>query len=107
MIYDLEESPRNHAYKLLIGLVAPRPIALITTMDEEGRLNAAPFSAYNYLGTDPPIVAIGVANRPEQPSMAKDTARNIRRTGEFVINVVTEDIAQKMTVCATDFPPEM
>ncbi len=107
MYFDVEQIPTSHNYKLLVGLVAPRPIALITSMDENGHLNAAPFSAYNYLCTDPPIVAIGVTNRPGQPAVPKDTARNIRRTGEFVVNIVTEDIAEKMNICATDFPPEM
>ena len=107
MNFDLEQGPAGQAYKLLVGLVAPRPIALITTMDEHGRLNAAPFSAYNYLCTDPPIIGVGVTNRPGQHFVPKDTARNIRRTGEFVVNVVTEDIAEKMNICATDFPPEM
>jgi flavin reductase (DIM6/NTAB) family NADH-FMN oxidoreductase RutF len=90
-----------------VGLVAPRPIALITSMDENGTLNAAPFSAYNYLCTDPPIVGIGVTNRPGQKFVPKDTARNIRHAGEFVVNVVTEDIARQMNICATDFPAEM
>jgi len=107
MNFEVEHTPASHIYKLLVGLVAPRPIALITSMDESGHLNAAPFSAYNYLCTDPPIVGIGVTNRPDQKFMPKDTARNIRRTGEFVVNVVTEDIAEKMNICATDFPPEM
>jgi len=107
MHFDLEQLPGSTAYKLLVGLVAPRPIALITSMNEEGQLNAAPFSAYNYLCTDPPIVGIGVTNRPGEPYTPKDTARNIRRTGEFVVNVVTEDIAEKMNLCATDFPAEM
>jgi|CZKZ01.1.fsa_nt_gi flavin reductase (DIM6/NTAB) family NADH-FMN oxidoreductase RutF len=105
--FDLESGPAGRAYKLLVGLVAPRPIALITSMDENGQLNAAPFSAYNYLYTDPPIVGVGVTNRPGQPLIPKDTARNIRRAGGFVVNVVTEDIAKKMNICATDFPPEM
>jgi flavin reductase (DIM6/NTAB) family NADH-FMN oxidoreductase RutF len=107
MKFDLEALPASHAYKLLVGLVAPRPIALITSLDENGRLNAAPFSAYNYLCTDPPIVGVGVANRSGEAFVPKDTARNIRRTGEFVVNVVTEDIAQQMNLCATDFPAEM
>lgn len=107
MVFDLEKSPASVAYKLLVGLVAPRPIALITSMDNEGRLNAAPFSAYNYLCTDPPILGVGVTNRPGDIYAPKDTARNIRRTGEFVVNVVTEDIAQKMNICATDFPAEI
>jgi flavin reductase (DIM6/NTAB) family NADH-FMN oxidoreductase RutF len=107
MKFDLEAIPASQTYRLLVGLVAPRPIALITSIDEEGRLNAAPFSAYNYLSTDPPIVGIGVADRPNEPHVPKDTARNIRRTGEFVVNVVTEDIAAGMNICATDFPTEL
>lgn len=107
MLFDLEASAPGVAYKLLIGLVAPRPIALITSLDERGHLNAAPFSAYNYLCTDPPIIGVGVTNRPKDVYVPKDTARNIRRTGEFVVNVVTEDIALKMNICATDFPPEI
>ena len=107
MKFDLEAISASQTYKLLVGLVAPRPIALITSIDEEGRLNAAPFSAYNYLCTDPPVVGIGVTNRPGEGHVPKDTARNIRRTGEFVVNVVTEDIAEKMNICATDFPAEL
>ena len=107
MNFDLDQLPASHAYKLLVGLVAPRPIALITSVDETGVLNAAPFSAYNYLCTNPPIIGVGVTNRPDQQFVPKDTARNIRRTGEFVVNVVTEDIAEKMNLCATDFPREM
>lgn len=104
MRFDMEKASHGEAYKLLIGLVAPRPIALITSMDEQGRLNAAPFSAYNYLSTDPPLVAVGVADRSGGDFVPKDTARNIRRTGEFVVNVVTEDLAERMNVCAIDFP---
>lgn len=104
MKFDIEAARPREIYNLLIGLVAPRPIALITTMEEDGTLNAAPFSAYNYLCTDPPIVGVGVANRSSQEPAHKDTARNVARSGEFVINVVTEDIAHQMNICATDFP---
>jgi flavin reductase (DIM6/NTAB) family NADH-FMN oxidoreductase RutF len=104
MKFEIENTPHRQIYNLLIGLVAPRPIAWITSMDRSGTLNAAPFSAYNYLCTDPPIVGIGAANRSGGESVPKDTARNIRRTGEFVINVVTEDLIDKMNICATDFP---
>ena len=107
MNFDLEKTTHSAIYKLLIGLIAPRPIALITSMDEHGSLNAAPFSAFNYFGTDPAIVGVGVQNQSNDIYAPKDTARNIRRTGEFVVNVVTEDIAQKMNICATDFPPEI
>jgi len=105
MKFEMDKTPTRQVYNLLIGLVAPRPIAWVTTMDEKGRLNAAPFSAYNYLSTHPPIVGLGVADR--SGASPKDTARNIRRTGEFVINVVTEDLLGKMNICATDFPHEV
>jgi flavin reductase (DIM6/NTAB) family NADH-FMN oxidoreductase RutF len=104
MHFEIDQTPHRQVYNLLIGLVAPRPIAWITSMDEHGILNAAPFSAYNYLCTDPPIVGIGVTNRPGHNAPPKDTARNIRTTGEFVINVVTEDLIQQMNITATDFP---
>jgi flavin reductase (DIM6/NTAB) family NADH-FMN oxidoreductase RutF len=107
MKFDLEKTTARETYQLLIGLVAPRPIALVTSMDEDGRLNAAPFSSYNYLCTDPPIIGMGVLNRPSENFVPKDTARNIRRTGEFVVNVVTEDLAKQMNICATDFPSEV
>jgi len=107
MKFDLENATARETYQLLIGLVAPRPIALVTSMNEDGRLNAAPFSAYNYLCTDPPIIGIGVTDRPTGGFVPKDTARNMRRTGEIVVKVVTEDLAPQMNICATDFPAEI
>ena len=103
MIFEVAKASPRQIYNLLIGLVAPRPIALVTSHNPDGQLNAAPFSAYNYLCTDPPVVGIGVTNRPGTYT-PKDTARNIRRTGEFVVNVVTEDLLRQMNICATDFP---
>lgn len=105
MDFDFSKAAPREIYNLLIGLVAPRPIAWITSLDLDGRLNAAPFSAYNYVCTDPPIVAIGVANLPGEEIVGKDTARNIRNTHEFVINVVSEELAGPMVTCAVDFPP--
>jgi len=107
MHFEVQAMKHREIYNLLIGLVAPRPIALVTSMSEDGRLNAAPFSSYNYLCTDPPVVGMGVLNRPGDGYVPKDTARNIRRTHEFVVNVVTEDLAAQMNICATDFPAEM
>jgi flavin reductase (DIM6/NTAB) family NADH-FMN oxidoreductase RutF len=104
MNFNLEEPKGRTSHNLLIGLVAPRPIALVTSIDEDGGLNAAPFSSYNYLCTDPPILGLGVTNRTPGGPIPKDTAWNIRRTGEFVVNVVTEDMMPKMNICATDFP---
>ena len=107
MIFEVAKSTPRQVYNMLIGLVAPRPIALVTSVNEQGQLNAAPYSAYNYLCTDPPVVGLGVTDRPGGEFVPKDTARNIRRGGEFVVNVVTEDLAKAMNICATDFPAEV
>src|SRR5258708_33922548 len=106
MILDMEKPRGRESYNLLIGLVAPRPIALVTSMNEDGKLNAAPFSWYNYLCTDPPIIGMGVTNRPNAGFVPKDTARNIRGDGEFVVNVGTEDLMPRMKISSTDFPAE-
>ena len=106
MDFKVQDLQHRQVYNLLIGLVAPRPVALVTSLGENGVLNAAPYSAYNYLCTDPPVVALGVTDRPGG-YVPKDTARNIRRAGEFVVNVVTEDLLAAMNVCATDFPAEV
>ena len=107
MHIDLVSATTEQIYNLLIGLIAPRPIAWVTSMNSAGQLNAAPFSAFNYMGIDPPIVAIGISNRPGSKMIAKDTAQNIRHAREFVINVVDEAGAEDMNICAIDFPAEM
>ena len=110
MEFDFAAVSAHQRYNLLIGLIAPRPIALVTSMDVAGCVNAAPFSAYNYVGTDPALVVLGIGNRPNSKDRetglptAKDSAQNIRLRGEFVVNVVSESIAQAMNICATDFP---
>ena len=107
MDLNIASAETRQIYNMLIGLVAPRPIAWITSMNLAGQLNAAPFSAYNYVGMDPPIVAVGIGNRPGPGAIPKDTAQNIRATGEFVINVVNESVAEAMNISAVDFPPDM
>ena len=91
-------------YKLLIGLVVPRPIALVTTMSPGGGVNAAPFSFFNVFSEDPALVVLGIERR--QGVTRKDTAANIEATGEFVVNLVDEALAERMNLCAVDFPPE-
>jgi flavin reductase (DIM6/NTAB) family NADH-FMN oxidoreductase RutF len=104
MLFDLQVLAPRDRYKLLVSVVVPRPIALVTTLDEEGRVNAAPFSFFNVLGSDPPIVALGPGDR-SGAGQPKDTARNIRERGEFVVNIVDEALAPAMNICAVDFPP--
>lgn len=103
MILDLTGPLRDDAYMILAGLVTPRPIALVSTVDPEGRVNAAPFSFFNVLGDSPPIVGFCPGDRA--PGVPKDTARNIRLTQEFVVNLVDEAIAQQMNLCAASLPP--
>ena len=97
MHFDMHSLEPRNRYKLLTGIVVPRPIALVTSLDLEGRVNAAPFSFFNAMGSDPPLVAFS-------PGMTKHTYRNIRGTQEFVVSMVSEDIAQAMNITATDFP---
>lgn len=92
-------------YKLLCGIVVPRPIALVTTCNANGGVNAAPFSFFNVFSEAPPLVILGL--QAAQSGALKDTTRNIRRTGEFVVNLVDEDLALMMNDCAIDFPPEI
>ena len=107
MDLNLANATKKQIYSLLGGLVAPRPIAWITSLNDAGQLNAAPFSAYNYMGMDPPIVAVGIANQPGPGTTPKHSAQNIRTTGEFVVNVVNEVVAETMNFTAIDFPPEI
>lgn len=99
----LSLAPRE-AYKLLVGSVVPRPIALVSTISLEGASNVAPFSFFNAICDQPPAVALGVNSG--RPGHMKDTIRNIRSSGEFVVNLVNEAIAEKMNICGVDFPPE-
>lgn len=103
MEFDLQKLAPQDRYKLLTGVVVPRPIAWVTTLDENGVVNAAPFSFFNVMGSNPPIVAFGPSWRPDGTN--KDTPQNIRITGEFVINLVDESLVQQMNITATDFPP--
>lgn len=101
---DGEGLDTETAYRLIIGCVVPRPVAWITTMGADGHVNAAPFSSYNYVATSPPMIAVNIATRVGQ---VKDTARNIRETGEFVINVSTEATMELMHRCGEDFAPHV
>jgi flavin reductase (DIM6/NTAB) family NADH-FMN oxidoreductase RutF len=105
MHFDLAAIPPNVAYKLLVSTVVPRPIALTTTIDAAGRVNAAPFSFFNAVSSVPPVVVLGITPGAGGGDGYKDTERNIRDTGEFVVNLVDEAIAEQMNVCAVDFPP--
>lgn len=102
MELDLDGEFRERAYTLLASLVVPRPIALVTTLSPEGKVNAAPFSFFNLLGSEPPILGICPGDRDN--GLPKDTALNIRATHEFVVNLVDEPMAEAMNKCAATLP---
>jgi len=95
---NLEERDQ---YKLMTGAIVPRPIALVTTLGPNGP-NAAPFSLFNMVGTEPPMLMFSVGDQGN--GSEKDTVQNIRRLPEFVVHICNEAIAERMNVCATDFP---
>ncbi|MBY2913089.1 flavin reductase family protein [Rhizobium leguminosarum] len=100
--FDFQQLTERQRYKLMIGTIIPRPIALVTTVDENGRINAAPFSFFNCLSADPPILAIGVENNADMSF--KDTGHNIRMTEVFTVNIVSFAIAEAMHVCGAKYP---
>ena len=102
MLFDFASLPPRDCYKLLVATVVPRPIAWVVSQDPDGVLNAAPYSFFNVLSGEPPLVAIGIGGR--EPGDAKDTGNNIRRNQQFVVNLVDYARAEAMNVTAIDFP---
>lgn len=105
MLFDFDRLSPENRYKLLVSSVVPRPIAWVVTRDLAGRVNAAPFSFFNAVSGDPPMIVIGIGGR--EPGVSKDTAVNIRNTPEFVVNLVSVDCAEPMNVTAIEWGPEV
>jgi len=102
MELDLEGKHASRGYAMLVSLVTPRPIAWVTTLNENGAVNAAPFSFFNALGGNPPIIGFAPGDRDD--GSPKDTARNIRRTHDFVVNLVDEATAEAMNRTSASLP---
>jgi len=105
MEWDFSELGALRRYKLLVALVTPRPIAFVSTRGRDGVDNAAPFSFFNVMGEDPPIVVVSMDRRGD--GTRKDSARNILDTGEFVVNLVDEPLLERMHRCSIEFGPEV
>ena len=103
--FDPADLAQRDRYKLLIGLVIPRPIALVTTLSRDGVVNAAPFSFFNLFSEEPPLCVLGLQCKPDGD--LKDTSAHIRDQGSFVVNLVDEALGARMNICAIDFPPEV
>ena len=89
----------------MIGMIVPRPIAFVSTVSENGALNLAPFSFFTGIGANPPAVCFCPSNRAD--GSHKDTLVNVETTGEFVVNVVPEAIAEQMNLCSGEYPPDV
>ncbi|ALS77442.1 hypothetical protein AUO94_01750 [Planococcus kocurii] len=99
---DPEQNEERDNYKLLVGSIIPRPIAFVTTQSASGVVNGAPFSYFNVVSSNPPMVSLAI-QRPA--SGMKDTARNIYGNGEFVVHIVDRDNVTKINETAASLPP--
>ncbi len=100
---DPKQLSERENYKFLIGSIIPRPIAFITSMSEEGVVNAAPFSFFNIVSSNPPMISVSIQRKQGQ---MKDTARNIRANKQFVVHVVDEQNVEQVNETAANLPPE-
>ena len=105
MTLKVSDLKSHDCYKLLTAIIVPRPIALVSTLGPDGDVNVAPYSFFNMFAEAPPTIVLGLHWRPD--TTLKDTTANIRRTGEFVVNLVDEALAQTMSDTAIDFPPDV
>lgn len=105
MEFDFRDLPPAARYKLMGSAITPRPIAWVSSLSTAGIVNAAPYSFFNMMGDSPPTIALGLL--PGANGGFKDSATNIRDTGEFVVNLVCEDQAEAMNVTCMDAPPEV
>lgn len=102
MQFDFQSMAPMDRYELLLGAIVPRPIAIVTTVSENGAVNGAPYSLFNVVSHDPPVIMIAALPHPE--GRLKDTAANIFATREFVVNLVPRTIAEAMNVTNIDAP---
>ena len=114
----LSINPKNceprQVYKLMTGIIVPRPVALVSTVNRSGAANLAPFSFFSGVGSNPPTVlfcptlrAAAAETDGFRPEMRKDTLRNVEETGEFVINVVSEELSVAANAAAAEVAPEV
>jgi flavin reductase (DIM6/NTAB) family NADH-FMN oxidoreductase RutF len=106
MIIDPRDISYQDCYKLMVGSVVPRPIALVSTLSKDGARNLAPFSYFTAVASKPPTVCF-CPGRRHPGGERKDTLANIEDTKEFVVNVVTVAMAARMNLTAADYPPEV
>lgn len=106
MIINPSEHDYRDIYKLMVGVIVPRPIAFVSTVSADGIRNLAPFSFFTGISANPPVICFSPMIRASDGSR-KDTLRNVEATKEFVVNVVSEEFAEKMNICSVEFAPEV
>jgi flavin reductase (DIM6/NTAB) family NADH-FMN oxidoreductase RutF len=106
LVLDPAQIAYNDIYKVMIGTIVPRPIAFVSTVDTAGVRNLAPFSYFTACGSNPPVVCFCTSVR-SGPRPYKDTLYNIEATGEFVVNIVSEEFAEQMNKTSAEVPPEV
>jgi flavin reductase (DIM6/NTAB) family NADH-FMN oxidoreductase RutF len=104
--FDPADRSSAETYRLMVGAIVPRPIAFVSSVDADGIRNLAPFSYFTACSSNPPVVCFSPTVRTG-PRPLKDTLRNIQATGEFVVNIVSEEFAEQMNACSAEFPPEV
>lgn len=104
MILDPVTVSPGDFYRFMISVVVPRPIAFVSTVSGDGRFNVAPFSYFNAITNQPPLLGISINRRKGVP---KDTLRNIEATGEFVVNTVDESLGQRMVQTSGEWPEDV
>ena len=102
-IIDTAATPWVDVYRRLTDVVIPRPIALVATVDPDGVANLAPFSFFTVVSSNPPFIAFA-PHRAGRTGSKKDTLRNLEQVGEFTVSVVTEEIAERVNLCAAPLP---
>ncbi|PTS79900.1 flavin reductase family protein [Sphingomonas sp. HMWF008] len=105
MQFDMASLPVQDRYKLMSSTITPRPVAWVTSQSASGVRNAAPYSFFNMMAPDPPLVVLGMMRQPD--GSHKDSARNILDTGEFVVNLVSFADAEAMNMTCIDAPPDI
>jgi flavin reductase (DIM6/NTAB) family NADH-FMN oxidoreductase RutF len=105
-VFEPEQLAATDIYKLMIGFIVPRPIAFVSTVSAAGARNLAPFSYFTACGSNPPVVCFATSVR-SGANPYKDTLRNVEATGEFVVNIVSEEIAEQMNKTSAEVPPDV
>ncbi|MER2046984.1 MAG: flavin reductase family protein [Solibacillus sp.] len=100
---DPKQISERENYKFLIGSIIPRPIAFVTSISEDGVVNAAPFSFFNIVSSNPPMISVSIQRKKGEP---KDTARNIRAKEQFVVHIVDTENVEQVNKTAANLPPD-